>query len=83
MTPSSLYNLHTLQLIDLVDVSRGDTSIIMSNAASNIELAIVCFEALNDSLIKRLDNRGEVWCKVLNMDAAQVTRDDMARKVVL
>ena len=41
------------------------------------------FEATNDSLIFRLDVRGETWFKNFNRDVLKVVRDNVARKVVL
>lgn len=83
IAPCSIGNSHCLQLIDLVDLARGNAFIIAINGSLDESSSIVSLEALDDALVIWLDVGSEIRCKILDSNAFKIWRDNMAREVVL
>lgn len=64
-------------------MGRCYSFVVSVNSSLDESGAVVGFETSNNSLVLRLDVGSEIGFEVLNLDALEVGRNDMARKVIL
>jgi hypothetical protein len=63
--------VHCLEQIDVIDLTRGDALIVSIDCSMNEASAVMCFEALNDALIHRLDMGSQVGFEIYDLDVPQ------------
>ena len=73
----------SFKLINVIYLGRHYACIIAINGVLDILGMVVGLETFDDSLIKWLDVRCEVWFKVSDFNVLEVTRNYVTREVVL
>ena len=74
---------HCLELIDVVDISRGYTLVIVTNSLLEELGLVMSFKASNYALVIRLNMCCKICLKVFDSDVLEIGGNNMTREIVL
>ena len=78
--PGILNHEHGLQKVNFIYVAF--VGLVKLNSSKAVSTAIVSLDTVNDSCITGLNERCEIWFKILKVDILWFIFDEMARKIV-